>query len=374
MRSLLHAKTHMMQMMAIMRDAHQWALAAAALLEEKMEQLSCSTSQHCSSSHRCSHSHAPVATDAGGPRYSGCQDPQVTSHHGEPGAESGGSQAEVLGDLCWGEGTLINQMKAWNVMPEWMRHTGCPHQCGGLKSYARRPIGWGHGWKLRPYQGGRRPGVSPPLEPHLQTSWVGKSPPQQAPRWKADCHPLPISMPRDPEPSPLHQFQWIEWALQTCLWHCPGGGTGENPQPQGLPAICLKSVGIFWSPQGMQLDAKKVDNDYTYPPIPSINREVSLPTTRGWEVWHVGFLAGPKSITPCTYAWGHYNTGPRKAQLPNHWWASAHGRKCSRALAGNGATGHLYRRWGLHSHDAPSNWAEVTLPLAGGACPNRPTL
>ena len=42
------------EMMSLARDTHQWALAAATILEERMERMSCSTSCRCSTS--CQHS------------------------------------------------------------------------------------------------------------------------------------------------------------------------------------------------------------------------------------------------------------------------------------------------------------------------------
>ena len=68
-------------MMTLVRDAHQQALVAVALLEEKMEWMSCSIYQQCSGSHQCSVSHQCRRSWS-----SGCwrEDPQVMSHCRQP--------------------------------------------------------------------------------------------------------------------------------------------------------------------------------------------------------------------------------------------------------------------------------------------------
>ena len=70
------------EVLAIARDAHHWVLGATALLEDKIERMSCSLSQshQCSGSHRCSGSHQQ--------RRSQTADhwtkvSQATSHHGD---------------------------------------------------------------------------------------------------------------------------------------------------------------------------------------------------------------------------------------------------------------------------------------------------
>ena len=157
-------------------------------------------------------------------------------------------------------------------------------------------------------------------------------------------------------------------ALQTCANAALVGGTCEDPQPWGLPAICPKGVCIFQSAQGTNW-IKKVDNDHTYPPAyPSIGNYHFLLVEDGrfgsQDLW----LA--QSHHTLTYArvlqhWAE------KAQLPNPsepchlagsiveiWWVM---EPLVSFMENEVFTAMLL-----------SNWVEVTLPWLAEAIPTDP--
>ena len=138
-------------MMALVRDTHWQALVAAALLEEKMEWMSCSIRWCCSGIHCHSSSHKHRRSQSLGHWR---EDSQAMSHHGEP---EGVLTAEGPQATSHHRGTARGQAQssspfwqqrcvtfaegrppchprmAWKWMPGLMKPTGCPHQPGRMR-------------------------------------------------------------------------------------------------------------------------------------------------------------------------------------------------------------------------------------------------
>ena len=68
----------------------------------------------------------------------------------------------------------------------------------------------GGGWDW-PYQGGGDLKCPPPLEPHLQELLSGEEPSPVGAEVEDRLLPLPMSMPKDAEPSALCHTEWVEW-------------------------------------------------------------------------------------------------------------------------------------------------------------------
>ena len=329
-----------------------------------MERLSHSTSHHCSSSCQCSHSHQHSRS-----RSLACQegDPQVTSHHGEPKARFEGPQAdscqrdatwvwtqshqaEVSGDLCQREGTLIDRREArmwcqnrrtYQLPPPMCHAEEVPHEEANL---------------LRPWEevetnlikGDEDLECPPPLKPTYRKSWVGKSPPWQTPRQKADCPPL-MSMPEDPEPSPLCQSQWIEWSSRHVLmppWW--GGELMKIPGHKDYQEFTQKVHASFEVPKAH--DWAESGQWSQLPANTPFNWKVPFPAPERHQVQHPGLLTHPITPYPClckgitTLGWEGPTTNP--------WPTSLSGGKCDGTLVGNGAAGLNHRGGGLHGYGA----------------------
>ena len=136
------------EIMALTRDAHQWALVAAGILEEQMERMShskgcqCSISYQNSSSCWCSSSWQHSASH----RRSwslGWQEesPKVTSHQGGVLLKNKlGHPAPQGGVIRWPllKGEHPHQRVAQNVTLRQMWPTSCPCRCGGLRGITQR--------------------------------------------------------------------------------------------------------------------------------------------------------------------------------------------------------------------------------------------
>ena len=239
------------EMIALARDAWQWVLVAAVILEECMERMSCSTSHCHSTSHQCSTSHGHLANHRKS-RSSGWweEGSQVTPCCGETEATSGSSQAnshqEGMADVnffkhqrdtaqewMWSPSSI--RWRHWVTfakgtapsLEESLRHevSKCPHDAGTEMGYQLSPPMW---WTeatpqemadwSRPWEEAQTVLVkeedvdlecTPPLEPYLM-QLLGEEEPSLPGTNARDVLP-PLPMPEDPEPSPQHASDWIEW-------------------------------------------------------------------------------------------------------------------------------------------------------------------
>ena len=255
-------------MMALTRDAQQWALAAAAILKEWMERMSCSTSCQWLTSHQCSSSHWCSASH----RRSRClgqweEGSQVTPCHGEtetrPESSQMNSNWEGTVDIyffeywrtsCqrgtpqeWTQSPSSTRQKHWvtfaegrvPLLGESLRHgvRECLHDAGTEMGYQVPPLMWqteATPWEMADWS---RPWEEAPtilveeedvdlrcllaLEPHLQ-QLLGEEEPSLAGINVGDnLPPLPMPTfppqplpPKDPKPSALHTSDWIEWCAR----------------------------------------------------------------------------------------------------------------------------------------------------------------
>ena len=188
----------------------------------------------------------------------------------------------------------------------------------------------------------------PPLEPHLQ-ELLGGEEPSPAGAKAGDALPPPLtSMPKDPEPSPLHHKEWIEWHAR----HIPTPSWWEElveiPGQKDYKLFARKVHASLKVPKACNW-AKGVDIDHT-PTGTSLNREVPFPTTPRWPVWHSGLSTHPVTAHSCLcectaiLGWEGPTTHP--------WPTLPSGRKYGGTPAYHGPSSLICRRGGFCGHCA----------------------
>ena len=148
----------------------------------------------------------------------------------------------------------------------------------------------------------------PPLEPHLQQllGW------EELPLTGAEVEDGLMSMPKDLEPSPLYQADWIQWHtchVETLTWW----------------RDLLNKVHASFEVPKAHNQAKGVDNYYT-PTGPSIHWEISLYATLRCMFWQSGLLASP--VTPDPHLHEGTSVLGRGGPTASSWLTSLSGRKC----------------------------------------------
>ena len=146
--------------LAMARDAHQWTLVAAALLDDKIERshsLSCSCWQSRSCRHSGSHQQRRSQTADHQTKV-----PQARSHHGDPAKR-------------WVQSPSPSQSRQQVTFA----HSSFKVAARGIlvwKSPTCQPGGWKEArWQIQLVQAwGRRHWVPAPLEPHVQEFLRGK--------------------------------------------------------------------------------------------------------------------------------------------------------------------------------------------------------
>ena len=338
-------------MMALARDAHWWALAAAAILEERMEWMSCSISQQCSSSHWCFGSHWCRRSRSSRHRK---EDSQATSHHGEPKARVEGPRVTSHHrGTVWGQtqSPSPTRQKCWMTFAE--GRVPLPTEESGKWCQSRwsPPVTWqneraphyGVNW-LRPGGGkGEEDLECPlPLESHLQELLGGVSDPQLALRWKMAWHQCPKTW------SPLPCASQLGYSGVPAMWRCqPGGGNFWRfltmMTVSSLPVRCMPHMRC-WRHVIRQRGWIMI----TPSTGPSIHWKISLYATLRCKVWQSGLLTHP--ITPDSCLHEGASVLGREGPTTDSWLTSPSGGKCGGTLAGNGASGVLYRGRGFHGH------------------------
>ena len=166
--------------------------------------------------------------------------------------------------------------------------------------------------------------------------------------------PMPTSMPKDLEPSPLCQSAWIQWHTwhveMPTWWREHLKIPGHNDCQEFACKVCAS------------FEVPKVCNwakgwiMITPSASTSVNREVSFYAVLRCKVWQSGLLTLP--ITPDPHL--HEGTSVLGGEGPttSSWSTSLSGRKCGGTPSGNGASGLLYR--------GGSHCGHCTLQLGGG--------
>ena len=310
------------EMMALMRDNHQQALVAAAILEEWMERMSCSASWQCptschwssrhwwSSSHRRSRSlgqwqeGSQVTSCYGEPKVS-LESPQANSHQGGkldinffhywqmPWATScwRGSTAEWTwspSSTRWRHQVTFAKERA--PMPE----ESPKHDAREDMAYRLPPPMWQTeevpykkaNW-LRPWEGWDCPGwgecgsqMSPTTGAPSPTTpeWWGTLPSGcWGVRWPAanvDITP-PSSMLKHPEPSPLHASDWIEWWVRHVQMLSWWGEFTKVPShkktTKNLPRRCMPPLKYLRHATGQRGWITTMCNHWHIPTLESTN-------------------------------------------------------------------------------------------------------
>ena len=229
------------EMIALIRDAHQWTLVAATILEERMEWMSCFFSHWSSGSHQHSGS-----CDTGGPgpwdvkeipRWpeARLKDTQVDSHKGRRMEVD--FHQQLPGWLHTEGGTI----QGWTQSPSPTRQKcqvnftegGHPHQLKRAQTWCQSGWGlpvastnvadWGGATGRSQLVQAREEAETilvkgeeelespPPLEPQLEQLLGEEKPSPMGTKAEDGLPPSPMSTPKYPEPSPLHQLTWINW-------------------------------------------------------------------------------------------------------------------------------------------------------------------
>ena len=196
------------EMMAIARDAQQWALAEAAILEVRMERMGCSTDCQCSTNHQCSAScrrsrfpgQVLTLEMRGESLRHGARECQHNAKTGRlpvaPTVMAGGSVADQSN--ITGHSGLGMTMEGDPNHPSW---------------------GGGHGpWVLTTTQ------APSPASPgagraHSGRHWCGRQPPSSP--TTDTIITTTTATPWGSRVLPLHVIKWIEWCanyVQTPSW------------------------------------------------------------------------------------------------------------------------------------------------------------
>ena len=319
------------EMMALMKYAHQWALVAAAILEERMERMSCYTSQWCSSS--CWHSSSHWCRRS---RSSGCWkgDPQVTYHQREPEA-----RVQVPQVTSHHRGTIWG----WTQPPSPTRQKCCVtfakgrapsltderSECDARVDVAHQlpPLTWQTeevpfkeaDWLMPRGEAGTILAEGdedlespPPLKPHLEQLLGIEELSPVGTKVGDGLPPPPTSTPEDPEPSPLCQLAWIQWHARHVEMPPWWRELIKIPSHEVYQEFAWKVHASFEVPN-VHNWAKRVDNDH---PPHQHTLQLENTTSSQLPMWCLALrttdLPNPTIPLPM---WGCYSIVLRR---PNH--------------------------------------------------------
>ena len=276
------------EVLAMVRDAHQWALAATALLEDKIERLSHCLSYQWSGSHRWSRSHR----GSGSQRCSG-------SHRGRRSQSRGCQAKDPLVISChrdsakrWSQSPSPSQWRWWATFMQGRaphhlkvalkgilastRCIGCPFQLGEMKWCQVTISTWS-----RAKEGDLE--CLPPLEPHIQELLSG----EEMSLAGVGGSSLWASMPGDPGPSPRQNAGWIQWCthqLDKLAWWQE---LHKVPSHDDHHKFVQKVRASFELPKAWS-HAVKVDNHHSGT---LVSGERQIHATYRHTVWQSGLLA-----------------------------------------------------------------------------------
>ena len=226
--------------LAIAQDAHQWALVATALLEEKIERLSCSLSHGCQHSRGCKHSGSCFQRYQAGSHQG--RAPQAEVHQG--GHLRDGPNPPALG----GPGGASPLRTALKRTPELGSPVHLPGETWMKPGWKKRTLGPASPQPLP----GRFPGQS----------WGGDDPQQALP----------------PKPSHKDSAELVRWQVTLTWWQevyvVPGQSDIQEFVRRGQASFQLPLVSSH---------AQGVTNDYLAPPAPPWNGTDFCPSLMcGW--------------------------------------------------------------------------------------------
>ena len=266
-------------------------------------------------------------------------------HHSGMDPVTQSHQAETSGDLCQRKGPLANRTEPGT----WCQHTR------GLPVTPTHMVNWegtnqsqlvearGRGWDWPWLKGDEDLECLPQLEAFLQEllGWGEASLDSTKAEDGLPPHQHQCPMIQSPSPVP-HGVDRV--ACQTCPDTTLVGGTCEDPQPEGLPAVCQEGACLLWGAKrhAIRQSGWKM---ITHPTVTPFYWEILFPATERWEVRHSGLLT--HSVTPhdCLYecatilGW----EGPTTSS----WPTSLSCRKCDKTWVSHGGTGIVYWRGGF---------------------------
>ena len=137
----------------------------------------------------------------------------------------------------------------------------------------------------------------PPLEPHLKQLLGEKEPSLVGAKVGDGLPPLLMSMPKDPEPSPLHQSVWIEWLARHVEMPPWWRELIKIPSYKDYQEFAQKVCATFEVPKVCNR-VKRVDNYHTPIGTP-FNWKIPFPAACQQEVWFSGLPTCPTTPYHC---------------------------------------------------------------------------